>query len=385
MITETDHIVQGITVATLQTSWEKVDGAINYLAQWRRDKGDWVNVGETSAQGFSVQGIYAGGYDVRVRAVNAAEVSSPWGHAPSTTSDGQNPLLLANVPYPAVNYQHGPLPAGVSRWYRARLVDRIGNKGDWTPWVRGESSSDASEILGNITEGFLTAEDGARLTEEINTVTDAVAEAALANNADMQRWRRENGQRKAEILEVRTTVVDEERAFAEYQQRVQAEFKKNKAMIDTRATTVFDHTGSGSALFSVKVGVDIDGTYCDAGMTIAAIAEVGQPVITRIGFNANQFVILSGPGGKSYSPFSVINGQVFINEAFINYAGMTLAKVGSWYSANYVPGQSGTIMRNDGSFELNGRQQGGRMAINSDSISVYDGGGNLKVRLGKLN
>lgn len=432
VITETDHIVQGITAATLQASWEKVDGAINYLAQWRRDKGDWVNVGETSAQGFSVQGIYAGVYDVRVRAVNAAEVSSPWGHADSTTlsgkvgkpgkpvnllatdtivwnihvswgfpagagdtayteleqattSDGQNPLLLANVPYPSVSYQHGPMPAGVSRWYRARLVDRIGNKGDWTAWTRGESSSDASEILGNITEGFLTAEDGARLTEEINTVTDAVAEAALANNADMQRWRRENAQRKAEILEVRTTVVDEKRAFAEYQQRVQAEFKKNTAAIDTKATTVFDHTGSGSAIYSVKAGINKDGSYCDAGMTIAAIAEAGQPVITRIGFNANQFVILSGPGGKSYSPFSVINGQVFINEAFINYAGITLARVGSWYSANYVPGQSGTIMRNDGSFELNGRQQGGRMAINSDSISVYDGGGNLKVRLGKLN
>ena len=81
----------------------------------------------------------------------------------------------------------------------------------------------------------------------------------------------------------------------------------------------------------------------------------------------------------------MINGQVFINKAFINYARITIAKVGSWYSANYVPGQSGTIMRNDGSFELNGQQQGGRMAINSDSISVYDGGGNLKVRLEKLN
>ncbi|WP_424141162.1 phage tail tip fiber protein [Sodalis glossinidius] len=152
-------------------------------------------------------------------------------------------------------------------------------------------------------------------------------------------------------------------------------------MIDTRATTVFDHTGSGSALFSVKVGVDIDGTYCDAGMTIAAIAEVGQPVITRIGFNANQFVILSGPGGKSYSPFSVINGQVFINEAFINYAGMTLAKVGSWYSANYVPGQSGTIMRNDGSFELNGCHVNSRVSLDSKGLKVFDNG-QLAVELG---
>ena len=78
----------------------------------------------------------------------------------ATTSNGQDPLLLANVSYPSVSYQHGPMLAGVSRWYRERLVDRIGNKGDWTAWIRGGSSSDASEILGNITEGFLTAEDG---------------------------------------------------------------------------------------------------------------------------------------------------------------------------------------------------------------------------------
>ena len=83
---------------------------------------------------------------------------------------------------------------------------------------------------------------------------------------------------------MRTTVADEKRAFAAYQQRVQAEFKKNKAMIDTKATTVFDQHGNGSAIHSEKAGADIGGTYYDAGMTIAAIAEAGQPVITRIGF-----------------------------------------------------------------------------------------------------
>ncbi|MEG7418119.1 phage tail protein, partial [Serratia marcescens] len=77
VITEVDHQAQGLTVASMQVTWERVEGAIDYLAQWRKDKGDWVNIGRTSAQGFTVQGIYAGVYDVRVRAVNAVDVSSP--------------------------------------------------------------------------------------------------------------------------------------------------------------------------------------------------------------------------------------------------------------------------------------------------------------------
>ena len=221
VITEVDHIAQGLTVASLQASWDKVDGAINYTAQWRKDNGDWVNVGKTGAQGFTVQGIYSGVYDVRVRAVNAAEVSSPWGYADSTslsgkigkpgtpvnllatddviwniniswafpagsgdtayteiqqstTDDNQNPQLLVTVPYPGSLYQHGPLPAGVRRWYRARLVDRIGNVGDWTDFVAGTSSVDTSAILDDITETVLNSELGKQLFSRVDSVEDSV-------------------------------------------------------------------------------------------------------------------------------------------------------------------------------------------------------------------
>lgn len=84
--------------------------------------------------------------------------------------------------------------------------------------------------------------------------------------------------------------------------------------------------------------------------------------------------------------FTAVNGQVFIRDAFINYASITLAKVGSWYSSNYVAGQTGTIMRADGSFELNGSEVGqGRMVQSNNQISVYDGNGVLRVRMGKLS
>ncbi|MBS0878597.1 phage tail protein, partial [Tatumella sp. JGM82] len=215
VVTEQDHIAQGVTVATLQASWDKPEGAVNYTAQWRKDNGDWVNIGLTSSQGFSVQGIYAGVYDVRVRAVNAADISSPWGYAQgvalsgkigqpgtplnlqatdnvvwdigltwtfpddagdtaytelqvATTPDGQNPQLLTQVPYPAAGYQHGPMAAGVTRWYRARLTDKAGNKGQWTGYVTGQSSSRASDVLSYIS-GEISKTDLAKdLTTEID-------------------------------------------------------------------------------------------------------------------------------------------------------------------------------------------------------------------------
>lgn len=223
VVTEVDHIAQGLTVASLQASWDKVEGAINYTAQWRKDNGDWVNVGKTSAQGFTVQGIYAGVYDVRIRAINAVDVSSPWGYAESTTLNGKvgkpgtptnllasdnvvwninvtwafpagsgdtaytelqqsttddhhNPTLLVTVPYPGSSYQHGPMAAGVRRWYRARLVDRIGNVGEWTEFVMGTSSVDVSEILGDIAEEVLNSDVGKQLVSRVDSVEDSVKE-----------------------------------------------------------------------------------------------------------------------------------------------------------------------------------------------------------------
>ncbi|EMI6680888.1 DUF1983 domain-containing protein [Enterobacter kobei] len=233
VVTESDHVSQGLTVASLDVSWDRVEGAIRYVAQWRKDNGDWINVPVTSAQGFSVQGIYSGSYDVRVRALNAQDTSSPWGYGETTylsgktgkpgtplnflatedvvwhidltwkfpngsgdtayteiqratTADYTNPELLVLVPYPAADYQHGPMPAGVRQWYRARLIDRIGNAGDWTDWVIGTSSIDVSEITNDILEDIKSSEVFKDLIEDAVASSDKLAELsdAIKENAD---------------------------------------------------------------------------------------------------------------------------------------------------------------------------------------------------------
>lgn len=222
VVTESDHVSQGLTVASLDVSWDKVEGAIRYVAQWRKDNGDWINVPVTSAQGFSVQGIYSGSYDVRVRALNAQDTSSPWGYGETTylsgktgkpgtplnflatedvvwhidltwkfpdgsgdtayteiqratTADYANPELLVLVPYPAADYQHGPMPAGVRQWYRARLIDRIGNAGDWTDWIMGTSSIDVSEITNDILEDMKESETFKDLIENAVDSNEKIA------------------------------------------------------------------------------------------------------------------------------------------------------------------------------------------------------------------
>ncbi|WP_241616892.1 host specificity protein J [Rosenbergiella epipactidis] len=432
VVTETDHIAQGVTVATLQASWDKVDGAINYTAQWRKDNGDWVNVGLTSAQGFSVQGIYAGVYDVRVRAINAADVSSPWGYAQgvalsgkvgkpgtpvnllatddvvwninltwafpdgsgdtaytelqvATTADGQNPQPLTLVPYPGSNYQHGPMPAGVRRWYRARIIDKIGNKGDWTEFVEGQSSIDASEILGDITNQVLQSEAGKQLTAKIDTNVEGILQNALDNNAIVDHQMVVNGQNRADIISVKTTIADNDHAYAQKFDQIQASVGENTAAISQKATTQFSTDGTGSAVFSVNAGVTYKGTYYSAGMSIGVQVAGDGGVSSQLLFLADRFAVMSQAGGQTYSPFAIQNGQVFINQAFIADGTITSAKIGDYIqSNNYVANVSGWRLNKAGTLENYGSDSSGAMKQTNTTISIKDANGVLRVQIGNL-
>lgn len=423
-------VQQNISVETMRVSWDQAQNAIAYEAQWRRNDGNWVNVPRSSTNSFDVSGIYAGRYLVRVRAINAAEISSGWGYSEEKTltgkvgnppkpvgfattpinwgirlnwgfpantgdtlkteiqytanSDFSNPLLLSDVPYPSAEYTQLGLKAGQEFWYRAQLVDRTGNESGWTDWVRGESNANADDYLGDIADDFLTSADGDRLTGDIDTNLEAALQNALANHATVEHQWAQYGEVRADILVVKTTIAQVDKAMAEMSTQVQAQFNDVTAALEDKLTAVVDATGA-SAIYTLKTGVRINGVMYNAGMSIAVLAEAGKPVVTRVGFNANQFVLMSGSGNTQYSPFAVINGQVFISDAFIQYAQITLAKIGELRSANYVQGQTGTIMKSDGTFEMNGAVAGeGATKMTNLNYSVKDGNGVLRVQIGKL-
>ncbi len=423
-------VQQNISVETMRVSWDQAQNAIAYEAQWRRNDGNWVNVPRSSTTSFDVPGIYAGRYLVRVRAINAAEISSGWGYSEEKTltgkvgnppkpvgfattpinwgirlnwgfpantgdtlkteiqytanSDFSNPLLLSDVSYPSAEYTQLGLKAGQEFWYRAQLVDRTGNESGWTDWVRGESNANADDYLGDIADDFLTSADGDRLTGDIDTNLEAALQNALANHGTVEHQWAQYGEVRADILVVKTTIADVDKAMAEMSTQVQAQFNNVTAALEDKLTAVVNATGA-SAIYTLKTGVRINGVMYNAGMSIAVLAEAGKPVVTRVGFNANQFVLMSGSGDTQYSPFAVVNGQVFISDAFIQYSQITLAKIGELRSSNYVQGKTGTIMKADGTFEINGAVAGeGATKMTNLNYSVKDGNGVLRVQIGKL-
>lgn len=235
---------QNIAITTMRVAWDAVQGAVAYEAEWRRDSGNWISVPRTSSLGFEVQGIYSGRYLVRVRAVNASDVSSVWatssevnltgkvGNPPkpvgfiasenvvfgielnwgfpantddtlkteiqySLTGTEDDAMLLADVPYPQRKYQQMGLKAGQIFWYRAQLVDRSGNESGYTEWVRGQASIDVSDITDVILEDMKGSDTFKDLIE--NAVDSNEKIAGMAN--DIKQANDELEQQAKDILE----------------------------------------------------------------------------------------------------------------------------------------------------------------------------------------
>lgn len=125
----------------------------------------------------------------------------------------------------------------------------------------------------------------------------------------------------------------------------------------------------------------------NAGMSIAVLAQAGQPVVTRVGFNANQFVLMSGSGDTQYSPFAVVNGQVFISDAFIQDGTITNAKIGNYIqSNNYATSGTGWNLDKNTGFTFKSATAGqGSITLDGRGLRVYDSAGNWKVKVGDLS
>ncbi|MER1588253.1 host specificity protein J [Enterobacter hormaechei] len=251
-------VQQNISVETMRVSWDQAQNAIAYEAQWRRNDGNWVNVPRSSTTSFDVPGIYAGRYLVRVRAINAAEISSGWGYSEEKTLTGKvgNPpkpvgfiasdnvvfgielswgfpantddtlkteiqysptgteddaMLLADVPYPQRKYQQMGLKAGQIFWYRAQLVDRSGNESGYTDFVRGQASIDVSDITDAILEDMKGSDTFKDLIE--NAVDSNEKIAGMANdikqaNDELEQQAQEIAKNAQDIGKVQTSVTN---------------------------------------------------------------------------------------------------------------------------------------------------------------------------------
>ncbi|SAJ27547.1 Phage-related protein%2C tail component [Enterobacter cloacae] len=284
----------------MRVSWDQAQNAIAYEAQWRRNDGNWVNVPRSSTTSFDVPGIYAGRYLVRVRAINAAEISSGWGYSEEKTLTGKvgNPpkpvgfiasdnvvfgielnwgfpantddtlkteiqysltgteddaMLLADVPYPQRKYQQMGLKAGQIFWYRAQLVDRSGNESGYTDFVRGQASIDVSDITDAILEDMKGSdtfkdlienavdsnEKIAGMADDIKQANDELAQQAqeIAKNAQ------DIGKVQTSVTNLSSTVGDVSSSLSELEQTVATADTALGQRIDNISVSVDGMTG----------------------------------------------------------------------------------------------------------------------------------------------
>ncbi|NEY28494.1 host specificity protein J [Escherichia coli] len=389
LITSYSSVNQGIAVTTLRATWNAVKNAIAYEAEWRKDNGNWVSVPRTSALGFEVPGIYAGRYLVRVRAINASDISSLWASSLETELKGKegkppqpvgfktDPLvfgiqlswnfpdgaedtlkteiqyndknaedgamLLSDIPYPQRSYQQMGLKAGQSFFYRARLVDKTGNQGDWIEWVLGESSTDVDWIADEVKKGIEESETFKEIDKnlvdsnaQLQSAADAAIQNALANDADVRRWMVQNGDRKAEIIETKQLVADETeaRATAVTQLKTQTD-KTSSDLTEFRETVAKDNEATAQKITQLNSKTDttnsnitalektvadsdkalsekITGLTSTVGENTAAIQVRGQTIFKKDGTGSSVYSMGAGITykGKYYAAGLSIGAEV---------------------------------------------------------------------------
>ena len=201
---------------------------------------------------------------------------------------------------------------------------------------------------------------------DIDTNIDTILQNALANNATVDHQWAQYGTVRADIMVVKTTIAEVDRGLAEMKTQVQAQIDDVAAVLEDKLTATVDADGA-TAIHTLKAGVRVNGTFYNAGMSIAVLAENGRPVTTRVGFNANQFVLMSGNNSNQHSPFAVVDGQVFMNNAFIQDGTISNAKIGNYIQSN--------------NFGING---GWRISKPDNNMIFTDENNVVRVRMGRL-
>lgn len=206
LISSENMVQQGLSVETMLITWDQAQGATKYQVEWRKDDGSWIKLPITGSNSVEVQGIYSGNYEARVTAISAFDIASlptysiltaltgktglppalanlsatgilfgyrlNWNFPATgaldtayteieiaTTSNGANAAPLGLFAYPTTTHDIQGMQPNLTRYFRGRLIDRIGNIGPWSNWVSATTSADASAVLdilsGKITESQL--------------------------------------------------------------------------------------------------------------------------------------------------------------------------------------------------------------------------------------
>lgn len=432
-VLEIGEVVQGVL------SWSNA-GPVAYNNVFIRQNGAIVFTAQVPGQSLRLSGLVRGQYQAGVVAISPMGVASPEASlifsiaapsAPTRVDIQQSYFSITLIPATsdinAVNTQFDfwwsgetNLPSTDTAYIEANAT-RLGLAKTWTQnqlkadhtyyfYVRAVNPFGSSaflkvqatcnftgaEMIDYIDKGIKQSETYKILQAGLEETYEAAIENALANEGEYFRQSKEinvmDVRLSASITETQTLIVNNDKAYSEKFTQLNStivdvnnKFGPVSATVQELSSTYADLNGKLSAQWGAKVQVASNGTKYFAGIQLG-IEGNGGAVQSYFLVTADTFGFYNPNTGGTDLAFAITNGQTFIREAMIPYASITLARIGSWYSANYVSGVRGTIMRADGSFELlGGSGRSGGTVINDSGIAIYDAGGVERFKAGRLN
>lgn len=313
-VSSDEMVQQGLTVATMLISWPQATSAVKYLVEWRKDDGSWIKMPITGNNSVEVQGIYSGNYQSKVTAINAFEVASlptysiltelkgkqgtppalafinatgilfgiklEWGFPVvgaldtayteiQVSPDGvSNIAQLGLFAYPTSTHTLQGLQPNLKQYYRARLIDRIGNIGPWSSWSNATTSADASDIL-EILEGKITE---TQLHQDLQTKIDHIE----AVDAEIGPIKQDIQNTKDQISQ---EIIDRQYAIQQAKDGLSQQIIDGDEAVLQVVETVKKSSDDGIAAAQSEIKVVADNLKLTAEKTDGVYAQLNPPLI----------------------------------------------------------------------------------------------------------
>lgn len=355
LISSENMVQQGLSIETMLITWDQAQGATKYQVEWRKDDGNWIKLPISGSNSVEVQGIYAGNYEARVTAISAFDIASLPTYSVLTTLSGKQglPPALANIAaagilfgyclnwsfpatgaldtayteieiastanganaaqlglfaYPTNSHVIQGMQPNLTRYFRGRLIDRIGNIGPWSQYANATTSADASAVL-DVLSGKITE---TQLHQDMQTKIDKID--VIENLANTATTNLATVQTKVD------TLTTQQSATATQINTIQTTVGNNTASIQ-------DVSESVDGLYSQKfIKLDVNGKVAGWGG-----ANTGKE--SNFIMNFDSFAIGSG-NSTAYYPF------IFRTIAYTDTATGTVFPVGAYLKTAFMDYQS---------------------------------------------
>lgn len=353
------EVVQGIL------TWQAA-GVPAYFNVLIRRGSEVIMTAQLPGTRLNVSGLTSGSYTAEVRAVDGFGIRS--GAATVV-------FTIAKPPMPDV------VETEVGNWYaslRPRLTSGTGAGVSWEFWF---STTDL-------------ALDDVEANAKLLTTGASLEHQGLQPGTTFYYWvRGVNAYGKSAFLRVEvTTTADSSEVINLISGQI------NESMLTEEFQAYIEGLGD-----SWTVRVDQNGR-------VSGIGLYNDGTIADFIIVADRFWVADPDNVAGASkPFSVVNGSVYMNTAYIreitldklraadgslvfvdgklqaDYIAVDQLETNSMVSSVTVNGRPAYAFRKNGTFELNASGSGGRVIQDGDGMRVYDGSGRIKIKIGNLD